>query len=222
MFCVEHWIVPRRTIFRDAISGGGCQVNLLQVECLEVTQVAVNYGLLCIAATLRTITDFISHFGYCWSMSKTNSEERKARDAAFAELLDSLNPGSALRRQMIAARVRTGLSQQELAKRMGTAQSTIARLERGGRSPNISTLRKFAEATGSRLVMRLDATEPEFPPPANQCPILNTEVIVESTSTGSPRYHSTIPTQPHLGAARRLGEPSPAPENPVPLDRSMV
>jgi ribosome-binding protein aMBF1 (putative translation factor) len=115
---------------------------------------------------LRTIADFISHFGYCWSMSKTNSEERKARDAAFAELLDSLNPGSALRRQMIAARVRAGLSQQELAKRMGTAQSTIARLERGGRSPNISTLRKFAEATDSRLVMRLDATELQIPSPA--------------------------------------------------------
>jgi transcriptional regulator with XRE-family HTH domain len=100
-------------------------------------------------------------------MSKTNSDERKARDAAFAELLDSLNPGSALRRQMIAARVRAGLTQQELAKRMGTAQSTIARLERGGRSPNASTLRKFAEATGSRLVMRLDVTEPEIPPRAN-------------------------------------------------------
>ena len=90
-------------------------------------------------------------------MTKLSSEQRQTRDAAFAELLDSLNPGSALRREMIAARVRAGLTQQELAQRMGTTQSTIARLERGGRSPNIKTLRRLAEVTGSQLVVRLDA-----------------------------------------------------------------
>jgi len=91
-------------------------------------------------------------------MTKLSSEERKARDAAFAELLDSLNPQSALRREMIAARVRAGLTQQELAKRMKTSQSVIARLERGGRSPNIKTLRRLAEVTDSQLVVRLDQT----------------------------------------------------------------
>lgn len=89
-------------------------------------------------------------------MSKTNSEERKARDAAFDELLASINPEFALRREITQARQRAGLSQVELARRMKTRQSAIARLERGGRSPNIKTLRKLAEATGSRLVVRLD------------------------------------------------------------------
>ena len=93
-------------------------------------------------------------------MSKTNSEERKARDAAFDELLASINPEFALRKEIAQARQRAGLSQLELARRMKTRQSAIARLERGGRSPNIKTLRKLAEATGSRLEIRLN-TIPE-------------------------------------------------------------
>lgn len=92
-------------------------------------------------------------------MTRLNSEERKAREAAFAELLASMNPKSALRREMVAARVRAGLTQAQLARRMGTKQSVIARLETGGRSPSINTLRTLAEATGSRLVVRLDAIE---------------------------------------------------------------
>ena len=93
-------------------------------------------------------------------MSKTNFEERKARDAAFDELLASINPEFALRKEIAQARQRAGLSQVELARRMKTRQSAIARLERGGRSPNIKTLRKLAEATGSRLEIRLN-TIPE-------------------------------------------------------------
>jgi transcriptional regulator with XRE-family HTH domain len=95
-------------------------------------------------------------------MQKLSPEERRARDAAFAKLLDSLNPMAMFRREMIAARKRAGLSQHELARRMGTTQSTIARLERGGRSPNLSTLRKLAEVTGSQLVVRLDAGDLSF------------------------------------------------------------
>jgi transcriptional regulator with XRE-family HTH domain len=89
-------------------------------------------------------------------MSKTSSEERKARDTAFDELLASINPEFALRKEISQARQRAGLSQTQLARRMRTTQSTIARLERGGRSPSVKTLRKLAEATGSRLVVRLD------------------------------------------------------------------
>jgi transcriptional regulator with XRE-family HTH domain len=47
----------------------------------------------------------------------------------------------------VAARTRAKLSQVEVAKRMGTAQSTIAHLESGRARPSLSTLRKFAEAT---------------------------------------------------------------------------
>ena len=47
------------------------------------------------------------------------------------------------------------LTQAELARRLGTTQSAIARLESGGVSPSIKTLRRYAEATGTRLSVDL-------------------------------------------------------------------
>lgn len=51
---------------------------------------------------------------------------------------------------IIEARTRAKLTQVELAERMGTSQSAITRLERGA-TPNLSTLRRLAEATGNEL-----------------------------------------------------------------------
>jgi len=45
----------------------------------------------------------------------------------------------------------------ELAARMGTSQSTIARLESGETLPSTKTLLRYAEATGSRFHIRLSA-----------------------------------------------------------------
>lgn len=96
-------------------------------------------------------------------MGRMGSEERKARDEAFDELMASINPDFALRREMKAARRRAGLSQRELAQRMQTGQPVIARLEQGRSSPTIKTLRRIAEVTGSRLVIRLEP--PKAPEP---------------------------------------------------------
>lgn len=52
---------------------------------------------------------------------------------------------------MIGARAAAGLSQAELASRMGTTQSAIARLESGRVWPSTRTLRRLAEATGTKL-----------------------------------------------------------------------
>jgi transcriptional regulator with XRE-family HTH domain len=52
---------------------------------------------------------------------------------------------------LIAARARAGLSQAQLAKRMKTTQSAIARLESGRAKPSTRTLQRYAEATGHRL-----------------------------------------------------------------------
>jgi len=83
-------------------------------------------------------------------------QDRKTRDAAFELALEELRPERALMRALVEARVRAGLTQAQLAQRMGTKQPVIARLEAGRRSPNIKTLRRLATATGSRLVVRLD------------------------------------------------------------------
>jgi ribosome-binding protein aMBF1 (putative translation factor) len=57
--------------------------------------------------------------------------------------------------ELIRARIRAGLSQAELAVRMGTSQSAVARLESGLTLPSTKTLVRFAEATGSKVQVRL-------------------------------------------------------------------
>ena len=70
------------------------------------------------------------------------------------EAYDALAPEFELARELIAARMRAGLTQADVAKRMGTTQSAIARLE-GGKLPSIRTLKRYADATGARPVVRL-------------------------------------------------------------------
>ena len=60
-----------------------------------------------------------------------------------------------LARELIAARLRAGLTQAEVAERMGTTQSVVARLESGARMPSVNTLLKFAKATRSRPIIKL-------------------------------------------------------------------
>jgi predicted transcriptional regulator len=56
---------------------------------------------------------------------------------------------------LVQARTKANLSQAELAKKIGTTQSAIARLEGGGVSPSVSTLQRYAEATGTKLEINL-------------------------------------------------------------------
>jgi len=67
----------------------------------------------------------------------------------------ALDEEFALARELIAARVRAGFTQAELARRMGTTQSAIARLESGARLPSVKTLLRFAKATDSRPIIKL-------------------------------------------------------------------
>jgi transcriptional regulator with XRE-family HTH domain len=53
-----------------------------------------------------------------------------------------------------AARRRTGLTQAELARRLGTTQSAVARMERPGSNPTVATLNDALRATGHRLDLR--------------------------------------------------------------------
>jgi DNA-binding XRE family transcriptional regulator len=59
-------------------------------------------------------------------------------------------------RELIAARARAGLTQQEVADRMGTTQSTVARLESGKRVPSLRTVQRYAAAVGARAVVRIE------------------------------------------------------------------
>jgi transcriptional regulator with XRE-family HTH domain len=56
-------------------------------------------------------------------------------------------------RAIAVARTSAGVTQIELAKRMGTTQTAIARLESGRVAPNTSTLQRFADAIDRRLII---------------------------------------------------------------------
>lgn len=70
---------------------------------------------------------------------------------------DALAPAFEIAAELVRARQRAGLSQSELAAKMGTSQSTIARLESGQTLPSTKTLLRFAKATGSKFQIRLSA-----------------------------------------------------------------
>ena len=62
----------------------------------------------------------------------------------------------ALAKAVIAARSRAGLTQSELAHKMGTTQQVVARMEGGRFQPSLRTLHRLAQATGSRLSIRFE------------------------------------------------------------------
>lgn len=64
-------------------------------------------------------------------------------------------PWGALAAQLIAYRAETGITQSELARRCGTTQSAIARLETAEHIPRLDTLAKVVHALGGELVLGL-------------------------------------------------------------------
>jgi ribosome-binding protein aMBF1 (putative translation factor) len=83
--------------------------------------------------------------------------EKWLKDPAVKAEYDRLAPEFEISAELIRARQRAGLSQAELAAKMGTSQSAIARLESGQTLPSTKTLLRFAEATGSKVELRLTA-----------------------------------------------------------------
>ncbi len=78
------------------------------------------------------------------------------QDPTYREAYDSLAEEFALAAAVIEARSRAGLTQEELAERMGTTQPVVARLESGRTRPSTRTLERLAQATGSRLIIRFE------------------------------------------------------------------
>jgi transcriptional regulator with XRE-family HTH domain len=60
-----------------------------------------------------------------------------------------------LARMLTARRVKLGLTQTEVAARMGTSQSAVARIESGDADVRMSTLERYAAALGHELHWRL-------------------------------------------------------------------
>ena len=82
-------------------------------------------------------------------------KKRLMEDPEFLEEYALADQEYALVAQLIRARTSAKLTQAEVAKRLGTTQSAIARLEGGRVSPSIATLQRYAEATGAQLTVGL-------------------------------------------------------------------
>jgi transcriptional regulator with XRE-family HTH domain len=80
-------------------------------------------------------------------------------DPAFRNAYEALAEEFALFDALFKARTKAGLTQAEVAERMGTKTPAVARLEAGGgnkkHSPSIATLQKYATAVGCRLEIKL-------------------------------------------------------------------
>ncbi len=81
---------------------------------------------------------------------------RMANDPAYRDAYEALGEEFDLVSALLAARANAGLTQAEIAARMGTTESAISRLESGRVKPSTRTLEKYARATGCRLTIRLD------------------------------------------------------------------
>ena len=74
---------------------------------------------------------------------------------AIRQAYASQAPEFELARELIAARLRAGLTQGDVAALMGTPQSVVARIESGRGTPSMRTVQRFASAVGTRAVVRM-------------------------------------------------------------------
>jgi|HubBroStandDraft_6_1064221.scaffolds.fasta_scaffold1121017_1 ribosome-binding protein aMBF1 (putative translation factor) len=99
--------------------------------------------------------------------AKQAAARRRASDPRYAELEKKHEVALAIADLVILHRTRTGLTQEELAARMGTSISAISRLESGFHVPSIDTLRKLAGALGGRV--KIDIVD--IKPPKRSQPV---------------------------------------------------
>lgn len=81
---------------------------------------------------------------------KARALSRPGVRKAYEELADEF----AYLDEVLKARASSGLTQAQLAERIGTTQSAIARLESGAGKPSVATLQRYADALGYRVEIK--------------------------------------------------------------------
>ncbi len=77
------------------------------------------------------------------------------RDPEFRKAYKALQPKYDLIRAILDARIKRGVTQKELARRVGTTQSAIARFESGAGNPTLDFLSRVSTAVGAKLEVRI-------------------------------------------------------------------
>lgn len=89
-------------------------------------------------------------------MSKWEDLEKELlADPETKKEYDKLAPRYAIISDLIAARLSKGMTQKDIAQKIGTKQSAIARLESGNVNPSIELLQKIAQVMGYKLTIHL-------------------------------------------------------------------
>lgn len=86
-----------------------------------------------------------------WKKLKKELLEKPGLKAEY----EKLAPRYALISKLIEARIKRGVSQADLAKKIGTKQSAIARLESGRVNPTVDFLDKISTALGGKLEIQI-------------------------------------------------------------------
>jgi ribosome-binding protein aMBF1 (putative translation factor) len=90
---------------------------------------------------------------------KACAAQKRAEDPAFRVAYDALEDEFSALAALLDARAKAGLTQADIASRMGVSQPVVARIESSlgsqAHSPSLNTLRRYAKACGMKLVIRM-------------------------------------------------------------------
>jgi len=92
-----------------------------------------------------------------WRGYKARVPLRGEAASAYEAARDEMGIGYLI----LKARASAGLTQRELAERIGSSQPTVARWESGAQLPSVRSLTKIAEATGFHLTVGLRRGDPQ-------------------------------------------------------------
>lgn len=92
-------------------------------------------------------------------MTHSELKKKALQKKDVKTVYDALEPEFTLLRELLQARQKAGLSQADIAERMGTKATAVTRLESsltsGKHSPSIATLKKYAQALDCHLEIKL-------------------------------------------------------------------
>lgn len=102
------------------------------------------------------MSDFQSFLDKSLNQIDVNTMKMEDREAYEYDIYKEI------RELVISTRNRAGLTQKELAAKSGLTQSNISNIEKGVTRPTIDSLKKIADATGKRLIVRFGDREVMF------------------------------------------------------------
>lgn len=87
-------------------------------------------------------------------MTIKNLKYKAFQNQAVKEEYDKLEAEFALIEALLTMRNKSGLTQEEIGKKMGTQKSNISRLEKGSSNPSWNTLQNYAQACGFEITIK--------------------------------------------------------------------